>query len=152
MKTFIEYLFFFCVKKIATGVVIEEEGASEAIGTGGAIAEHDATVSVSGDHEVPALVSLSTGSGVGLYQSASNYQQSQINTDGSSNAYQANSASNSGYGSDFLYGDAQGLNVDVQSNGWSAVEGDGAVGQVDTLNHQGPVVAPHPTQSGWRRP
>lgn len=86
-----------------------------------------------------------------MYQSASNYQQSQINSDGSSNAYQGNTASNSGYGSDFLGGDAQGLNVDVQSNGWSAVEGNGAVGQVDALNHQGPtIVAPPP--SGWRKP
>lgn len=118
---------------------------------GGAIAEHDAVITVVGSPQVPALLYISTGSGVGLYQDASNYQQSQINSDGSSAAYQGNTASNSGYAYDYLGGDAQGLNVDVQSNGWSAVEGEGAVGQVDALNHQGPAKPPPPPPppSGW---
>ncbi len=102
---------------------------------------------------MPALLSISTGSGVGLYQSASNYQNSQINNDGSSSAYQGNTASNSGYAYDYLGGDAQGLTVDVQSNGWSAVEGEGAVGQADGLDHQGPALPPAPPAgSGWKKP
>lgn len=105
------------------------------------MAEHGEVVSVAGSVEVPALVSLGSGSNVGLSQSASNYQNSAINSDGSSNAYQGNYASNDGYANEYLYGNAQGVNVDVTSSGWSAVEGEGAIGQADALDHTAPGVA-----------
>lgn len=102
-------------------------------------------VTVTGNAEIPGLLSISTGSGVSLSQGASNYQQTQINNDGSSYATQGNTAYNHGSSYDYLGGDAQGINVDVISTGWSAVEGEGAVGQSDGLNHQGPG------SSGWSR-
>lgn len=109
-------------------------------------------MTIVGSAEVPALLSVYTGSGVGLYQSANNYQSSNINPDGSSYAYQGNYASNSGNAYDFFGGDAQGVTIDVQSNGWSAVEGQGTVGQVDDLSHQGPGVPPVQPGSGWKKP
>ncbi|ODM95805.1 hypothetical protein Ocin01_10876 [Orchesella cincta] len=122
-------------------------GVSEAFGEGGSVAEHDSVITVEGGGwDAPAILSVSTGSGVGLYQSASNYQQSIISPDGSSGAYQGNSASNSGYAYDYLGADAQGANIDVISNGWSAVQGVGAVGQGEELIHEGNAPAPG---AGW---
>ncbi|CAL8111737.1 unnamed protein product [Orchesella dallaii] len=129
----------------ASPIGINMTGASEAIGEGGAVAEHDSVIIVEGGGwDAPATLSVNTGSGVGMYQSASNYQQSIINNDGSSGAYQGTSSSNSAYAYDYLGADATGANIEVQSNGWSASQGSGVTGQADELIHDGAA----PT-GGW---
>jgi len=122
---------------------INAVGASQAAGWGGSVAEHEALLSVSGSPDVPALLNLGIGSNVGLSQSASNYQSSQIGNDGSSSAYQGNYASNDAYGGEYLYGNAQGLNITSLTAGWSATEGEGEIVQADSLEHNGPGASYH---------